>query len=120
MSFFRTSIKRKDNGEMKCKSMLVAVCGLAALVAMADEFKAGFARVDITPPIGTGLSGGMQAGETVADGALEPAADAICSAKPEAQPPTEASAGRTMRITTLYEMTYICTRNKGTSCLSPQ
>ena len=42
---------------MKCKSMLVAVCGLAALVAMADEFKAGFARVDITPPIGTGLSG---------------------------------------------------------------
>ena len=42
---------------MKCKSMLVAVCGLATMVAVADEFKAGFARVDVTPPIGTGLSG---------------------------------------------------------------
>ncbi len=33
-----------------------AVCCMAA-ISMASEFKAGFARVDITPPIGTGLSG---------------------------------------------------------------
>ena len=36
--------------------MMAAVCGMAA-ISMATEFKAGFARVDVTPPIGTGLSG---------------------------------------------------------------
>ena len=54
---------------MKCKSIFAVVCGIAAGVVMADEFKVGFARVDVTPPIGTELSGYFN--RRVSDGILD-------------------------------------------------
>ena len=120
-SISRWAAKTAPSGESS--SADAASSAFTASTAAAKRARSSSAERAGSPssaPAGTGLSGGMQAGETVADGALEPAAEAICSAKPEAQPPTEASAGRTMRITTLYEMTYICTLTKGASCLSPQ
>ena len=42
------------------KKMMVAVAIAAAGVAVAGEFKAGFARVDITPPLGSFMPGYYQ------------------------------------------------------------
>lgn len=42
------------------KRLVFAVVSIAAFVACADEFKAGFARVDITPPLGTFMPGYYQ------------------------------------------------------------
>jgi len=39
------------------KLIAMAVCCAAAGIVSAAEFQAGFSRVDVTPPIGTGLSG---------------------------------------------------------------
>ena len=47
------------------KSVVAFVCCMAAGVALAD-FQVGFARVDMTPPIGTGLSGYFH--ERISDG----------------------------------------------------
>ena len=47
------------------KSVVAFVCCMAAGVTLAD-FQVGFARVDMTPPIGTGLSGYFH--ERISDG----------------------------------------------------
>ena len=39
------------------KKILFSVALVAASVAVAGEFKAGFARVDITPPLGSFMPG---------------------------------------------------------------
>ena len=53
---------------MKKKILLVAAIGVA--LSLNAEFKAGFARVDITPPIGTELSGHPE--KRVSDGIIDP------------------------------------------------
>ena len=52
------------------KKLRVAVAVAAAGIVVAGEFKAGFARVDITPPLGTQIAGYFT--PRISDGILDP------------------------------------------------
>ena len=52
------------------KNIAVAVCFITAGIVSAGEFQAGFSRVDVTPPIGTELSGYFA--KRVSDGIKDP------------------------------------------------
>ena len=61
---------RKMKGKIKMvKGITTALVCCMTAVSMASEFKAGFARVDVTPPIGTELSGYFH--KRISDGVLD-------------------------------------------------
>ena len=52
------------------KKAILTVAAIGAALALKADFEVGFARVDITPPIGTELSGHPE--KRVSDGIIDP------------------------------------------------
>lgn len=52
------------------RSLIMAICCSAAVASLAGEFKAGYAKVDITPPLGTPMGGYYH--HRLADGVIDP------------------------------------------------